>query len=141
MYVLKNTVWVSDMHMYTSLTTKIIVFFLLLMCTQLIRNLLEDLPRMFAENKSVHSALGSALLAATKLLVSQSKLCVHKVCLLVVISTLLASRWWSDHCATDVHTQHWTWGSQVQRRHSCLNKNGEHVTHKDACAVLSLTCL
>ena len=37
---------------------------------KLIRNLLEDLPRMFAENKSVHSALGAALQAATKLLVS-----------------------------------------------------------------------
>ena len=41
---------------------------------QLIRNLLEDLPRMFAENKSVHSALGAALQAATKLLVSKTKL-------------------------------------------------------------------
>ena len=37
--------------------------------TQLIRTLLEDLPRMFADNKSVHSALGPALQAATKLLV------------------------------------------------------------------------
>ena len=47
---------------------------IVLIYLQLIRNLLEDLPRMFAENKSVHSALGAALQAATKLLVSAIKL-------------------------------------------------------------------
>ena len=39
--------------------------------SQLIRTLLEDLPRVFAANKSVHSAMGAALQAATKLLVSE----------------------------------------------------------------------
>ena len=38
---------------------------------QLIRTLLEDLPRVFAENNSVQSAMGAALQAATKLLVSE----------------------------------------------------------------------
>ncbi len=38
--------------------------------TQLIRTLLEDLPRMFSGNKNSQCALGPALQAATKLLVS-----------------------------------------------------------------------
>ena len=37
--------------------------------TQLIKSLLEDLPRMFADNKNGHCALGPALLVAEKLLV------------------------------------------------------------------------
>ena len=38
--------------------------------TQLIKSLLEDLPRMFGNNKIGHCALGAALLVAEKLLVS-----------------------------------------------------------------------
>ncbi len=41
------------------------------MCIQLVRTLLEDLPRMFADNKNAQCALGPALQAATKLLVGE----------------------------------------------------------------------
>ena len=59
----------------------------LLFYLQLIRNLLEDLPRMFAENKSVHSALGAALQAATKLLVSRDNIEFSFVCLNIIEGT------------------------------------------------------
>ena len=41
-------------------------------CVQILQSLLEDLPRIYANNKSDKSALGAALQAATKLLVSNA---------------------------------------------------------------------
>ncbi len=92
---------------------------IIIIYTQLIRTLLEDLPRMFAGNKNAQCALGPALQAATKLLVSLN--CVT-VCACMHVYYLF-----NRLICLDCKIMSVTWGQIVTHKFSACMYNYDSV--------------